>query len=240
MYLLLVAAIFISSCGDEKSKSNTEDKGVIQPLAEHNYSVELVPENMTVKEKKMRFISLLLPAIETVYSDLENLHRETSKLIDSEPESEQLALLKEIYKAENNQALLDAIKPHPKSIALAQAAMESAWGTSRFFTQANNVFGVWSFDKNGSRLAAGEQRNGKTIWVKKYSSINESISDYYKVLARGAVYQQFREKKVTNQSPYELVKQLDRYSEKGDEYGKELASMIRFNKFEQYDKVTAE
>jgi len=242
---ILICVLVVSSCSDESEKPLEKESKpiadkVISEEINKNYTAGFVPENMTVKEKKQRFISLLVPAIDLAYADLEKLHQEVSQLIQSNPESERLVKLKKTYRSDTDQALLDAIKPHPKSIALAQAAMESAWGTSRFFTQANNVFGVWSFDKNEPRIAAGEQRGSKTIWVKKYPDIKASISDYYKVLARGAVYKKFREQKIDNESPYELVKSLDKYSEKGDEYGKELASMIRFNKFEQYDEVIAE
>ena len=128
-----------------------------------------------------------------------------------------------------------ALKPHPKSIAVAQAAMESSWATSRFTRVANNLFGVWSFDEDEPRVAAGEQRGDKTIWVKKYSSFEDSIRDYYRTLARGDAYKEFRQLKMTTDDPYALVKKLDRYSEKGAEYGKELSSIMKFNKFDKYD-----
>ena len=60
--------------------------------------------------------------------------------------------LKTIYKVKSDKSLLLALKPHPRSIALAQAAMESAWATSRFFVKANNVFGMWSVNKNEPAL----------------------------------------------------------------------------------------
>ena len=89
-----------------------------------------------------------------------------------------------------------ALKPHPKSIALAQAAMESSWATSRFFTEANNVFGVWSFNESEPRIAAGKKRGNKTIWVKKYHSIKASMQDYYRTLARGVAFSEFRKLKM--------------------------------------------
>jgi len=139
------------------------------------------------------------------------------------------------YKVKNNKKLLKAIKPHPKSIAMAQAAMESAWGTSRFFTKANNIFGVWSFNKNEPRVAASKKRGNKTVWVKKSRSIKESIEDYYLLLARGRAFGEFRNLKMKSSDPYKLVTKLNRYSEKGAMYGKELSSMIRFNKFHKLD-----
>jgi len=133
--------------------------------------------------------------------------------------------------------LLAALKPHPPSIVIAQAAMESAWGTSRFFVKAKNVFGVWSFDEDEPRMAAGEQRGDKTIWVKKYKTLEASVRDNYRVLARGFAHQHFRDARLKTDNPYELVKKLDRYSEMKAEYGKELASVISYNKFAEFDPV---
>ena len=114
--------------------------------------------------------------------------------------------------------------------------MESAWGTSRFFVQANNIFGVWSFNKDEPRIAASEKRGNKTVYVKKYASLDDSIRDYYRVLARGAAFAEFRKLKMKSSDPHALVKKLDRYSERGAEYGNELSSMIRYNKFDSYDE----
>jgi len=140
------------------------------------------------------------------------------------------------FRAETPDELLQSLKPHPISIVLAQAAMESAWGTSRFFRVANNVFGVWSFDAGEARIAAGVKRGGDTIYVRRYDDLGASIKDYYRVLARGSAFKSFRERRVETEDPFELVKELDNYSEKGAEYGNELASIIRFNKFTEFDK----
>ena len=146
---------------------------------------------MTVAEKKARFKSLLLPAINSVYHELTEQYQTIKEDIEQNKNPTTLSKLRAEYKATNNEELLAALKPHPKSIALAQAAMESSWATSRFSRQANNIFGVWSFDKDEPRIAAGEQRGDKTIWVKKYASIEASVRDYYRVLARGSAFKAF-------------------------------------------------
>ena len=200
-----------------------------------NYQSSVVPEKMTVQEKKLRFRCLVQPAVIAVFLELTNQYNSISDAVKQDRESANIKRLKKKYKATTNNDLLKAMKPHPKSIALAQAAMESAWGTSRFFVQANNIFGVWSFNKNEPRIAAGEKRGKKTIWVKKYSSVKDAINDYYLVLARGRAFGEFRNLKIKSSDPYKLVEKLDSYSERGAEYGKELASMIRYNKFYKVD-----
>jgi Bax protein len=192
---------------------------------------------MSVKEKKANFRTLIVPAVNRVYEELQTEYAEVSHYIGKgNYYQDEISRLKKLYKVETDRELLLALKPHPRSIAIAQAAMESAWATSRFFKEANNIFGVWSFNKNDSRIAAGETRGTKTIWLKKYDTIEDSVRDYYKTLASSRAFKKFRELRLKTDDPYRLVKKLDRYSEMGDDYAKELTSMIKYNKFYLYDR----
>ena len=196
---------------------------------------EIVPE-ISVEEKKSQFKATIVPAVNEVYDELMQRYENILKLIKTEGDNDQLIALRKKYKAKDNAELLMALKPHPKSITLAQAAIESSWATSRFYKEANNVFGVWSFSKNEPRIPANETRGDKTIWLKKYDSVEDSIRDYYRTLARSAAYAELRRLKMETDDPYELVKKLDHYSEKGPVYGEELSAIIRFNNFEKYDQ----
>jgi Bax protein len=190
---------------------------------------------LTVTQKKAQFKKLLIPAVDHAYDKLMTQYKEAYRLIEEKGDSKKLQRLRKEHNVDSNEALLMRLKPHPKSIALAQAAMESSWATSRFFKEANNVFGIWSFNPNEPRIKAFEKRAGRTIWVRKYASINEAVFDYYKILARGSAFVEFRKLKMITNDPYLLVEKLDKYSEKGAEYGKELSSIIRFNKFDRHD-----
>ncbi|MEA1956595.1 MAG: glucosaminidase domain-containing protein [Campylobacterota bacterium] len=191
--------------------------------------------SLSVKEKKQIFLNLLVPAVDEVYLELQNQYDEIKVMIDKDENNPKINRLMKSYSAKDKQDLLVRIKPHPKSVAIAQAAMESGWATSRFTKVANNIFGVWSFNKNEPRVPASQKRGSKTIYIKKYSTISDSIRDYYKVLASGKAFKEFRKQKMISDNPYELVKRLDKYSEKGAEYGKELAAMIKYNKFYRID-----
>jgi Bax protein len=188
---------------------------------------------MTVQEKKARFKALIIPAVDEVYDDLMLQYNDVATSLKSGNNTDRIATLKVEYKAKSDTELLRKLKPHPKSIAIAQAAMESSWATSRFFREAYNIFGVWSFDEDEPRIAALKKRGDKTIWVKEYSSVKESVSDYYRTIARNDAYKEFRVLKMKTDDPFALVKKLDRYSEKGAEYGHELTAIIKFNKFHQ-------
>lgn len=197
--------------------------------------IKEAPQEISVAEKKANFKALIIPAVNDVYADLMAQYEEVKKNLEAGQSNSKIEELKNQYKATSDAELLMALKPHPKSIAIAQAAMESSWATSRFFEEAYNIFGVWSFDENEPRIAAQQQREGKTIWVRKYASIEEAVYDYYRTLARGSAFQEFRETKMETSDPFILVTKLDRYSEKGAVYGEELSAIIKFNKFEQYD-----
>ena len=191
---------------------------------------------MSVKEKKQNFKDLLVPAIDRVYNDLQNQYDEIKTLIDTNQNHPKIDKLMQEYSAKDKQDLLQRIKPHPKSIAIAQAAIESAWATSRFTHIANNLFGVWSLNENESRIQASKTSGKSAVYVRKYNSIVESVKDYYKVLATSKVFEQFRIQKMKKDSIYELVKRLDKYSIRGKVYTNELESIIKYNKFYEFDK----
>ena len=241
--MVVVSLLFLLSCeqGSLSDNKETRDSEAItvsvnkKDSNETVYTAENVPEKMTVQEKKKRFKYLLVPAVKKVFSELKQQHQDIERSIKAGNDRLLIKQLKVEYKAESDEDLLARLKPHPVSIVLAQAAMESAWATSRFFVEAKNIFGVWSFDKDEPRIAAAEKRGKKTIWLKKYKSIEDAIRDNYRVLARGNAFSKFRQIRLVSDNPFELVKGLDKYSELGSKYGKELAAVIRYNKFNQYD-----
>ncbi|MFT6106007.1 MAG: Bax protein [Rickettsiales bacterium] len=192
---------------------------------------------ITIQEKKQNFKNALVDPAKKVFLRLQNQYEQAEEEIKNDPNSKHLRSLRKEYKATNNKDLLMALKPHPISLTLAQGAIESAWGTSRFFKKANNVFGIWSFNKNEKRIAARKKRGNKTIWIKKYDSIEDSIEHYYKVLATGRAYKEFRKEKMRSNDSLILAKKLDKYSEKRQEYCKIIISIIRYNKFQEFDKV---
>jgi len=228
MKLLLIMALFFAGittttlCAKEK-----------------RYEPSIIPKNMTVAEKKKRFFALLVPPVEHVHKELERRYEVVQKDIQNHTNQDKIAALKKKYNAKTDEELLIGIKPHPMSIALAQAAMESAWGTSRFFREANNIFGVWSTNSKQKRVAASEKRGKKTIWVRKFDNLDEAIRQYYFMLSASPRYRAFKKMNYEGKPATEVIKGLKHYSERGDAYVKELRSMIRYNKLTKYDTKVA-
>jgi Bax protein len=202
-------------------------------------------------ERKVAFFSFLYPRIvlansrillereylESLASKTELSNREEKWLaeqaqrlrVDAAPGSdEQFALLRK---------RLDVIPP---SLILAQAANESAWGTSRFATEGNNLFGQWCFSK-GCGLVPLSRVEGASHEVARFSSPYQSVRSYIQNLNRHPTYQLVRELRLQNRqadkplSGLEMAEGLLGYSERGEEYIKEIRSMIRYNNLEFYD-----
>lgn len=136
--------------------------------------------------------------------------------------------------------LLRRVDYIPPSLALAQAANESAWGTSRFATQGNNYFGQWCFSE-GCGLVPKSRGEGQSHEVAAFDSAQESVERYLLNLNRHDAYVKLRKIRETirdNENQLKgpaLLPGLEKYSERGKHYMEELNDMISFNKLLNYD-----
>lgn len=208
---------------------------IVQPIA---YTNVMSLSDLDVEIRKQKFIDIMLPAILISKSKLRAKRERATELLKEEELSTGdniwLDKLKNTYRTEDPDKLLLRLNDHPTSIVLAQAAIETGWGTSRFFREANNVFGVWSYDKNEPRIRASETRDGKAVYLKKYRSLIEAVDDYFITIGRGP-YTSFRKHRAINSDVKNLVNHLDTYSEISNEYVKRLHSVIDTNKLQKYD-----
>jgi len=129
----------------------------------------------------------------------------------------------------------------PASLALAQAANESAWGTSRFALQGNNFFGLRSTD--GSGLVLKRRAHGAAFRVAAYASARESVRAYIQTLNTQLAYRRLwairAEDRRQGRKPsgLRLANGLQSYSERGEAYVRLIQSMIRTNGLAQYDRL---
>ncbi|BFU78384.1 hypothetical protein ALC152_15990 [Arcobacter sp. 15-2] len=247
VYILLLFSVFFTACDDSKvrtlddnfldTKLGTIEKQKLVVSLPKKIEVAPVLEDkpLSVSEKKQRFKDILVPIAQSVYERLEMRYVTVKNDIKNGTNKEYIEQLKKEYKAPTDEKLLHALKPHPISIVLAQAAAESAWLTSRFTKEAYNIFGVWSFNKNEPRIAASGLRGDKTIYLKKYKTLQAAVEDYYKNIARNWAYEEFRKQRTLTNDPYILTDHLGSYSEKKEVYTELLKSMIEYNEFHEYD-----
>jgi len=230
---IIISAIILSIFGVSSFFFNQPQKTsskVIKQQVKNN-----IQKQHKINLKKQQFISTLVPIIQAVYKEFYSQYINIKHILKLNKTDSHIEALKKFYKTKTDDELLAALKPHPVSITLAQCAMESAWLTSRFAKEANNIFGVWSFNKNEPRIAASGLRGEKIIYLKKYNNYYESIKDYYKTIGKSWAFKEFRKHRLLTDDPFKLLPYLHKYSEQKDEYPKTLKKVIIKNNFTQYD-----
>lgn len=136
--------------------------------------------------------------------------------------------------------LLKRVDVIPPSLAMAQAAEESGWGTSRFVREGNAVFGQWTFSDAGN-LVPADRDKGKTHKIRAFPSLLESVRSYARNLNTHRAYRQFRKVRYglrLKGAPLDgqmLVENLKSYSERGEKYVKTIRSLIKGNKLQRFD-----
>lgn len=196
-------------------------------------------ESQPVPQAKQLFIAVILPSVLIAKYQLETerkkIHRIKEKKHWSKEDSSYYNHLKKQYKASDIENLLKRMTTVPNSIVLAQAAVESGWGQSRFFKEGNNVFGMWSYNQDEPRLRAALSRESGPIHVRMYKDISLSISDYFKTLGTARAYRGLRTALQESSDPFVLLPHLKYYSERRNEYTAQLKKLIDQNNLTQYD-----
>ncbi len=154
-----------------------------------------------------------------------------------------LAALAEPYGVDRDNigALLARHDVVPPSLALAQAATESAWGTSRFVREGNAMFGEWTFAQNHKGIVPNQRDDGKSHRVRAFDSLYDSVQSYVTNLNKHKAYKEFRaaraEMRATGQTVdgMRLANTLHRYSERGAVYVSELHAIISGNELDMLD-----
>ena len=199
------------------------------------------------KLKKDTFIKIVLPLVvaenEKILDDKIKLKRITSKKMTTDKEKSWLRLKLREYKVRNSDISeldkrMDII---PVSIALAQAAKESGWGTSRFALEGNAIFGQWTWTGQGIEpLDKGKHEGHKIL---RFPILRASVKAYKNNLNTHKGYSEFREKRHSfrkrnkNIKGLDLTDTLDRYAQTGKEYTDILEQIIKQNDLSDFETV---
>lgn len=145
--------------------------------------------------------------------------------------------------AKARDALLRRVDILPPSLVLAQAANESAWGTSRFAKLANNLFGEWTFTP-GTGIVPKERPEGQIYEVRSFPTIYDSLQSYMLNINTHRAYAQLRDTRAQlrlEERPLrgvELAEGLTAYSIRREAYVAEIAAMIRHNKLTRFSDIS--
>ena len=127
----------------------------------------------------------------------------------------------------------------PVSLAIAQAAKETGWGTSRFAQEGNALFGQWTW--SGEGLRPKEAKEGQEHKVMKFNILQASVRAYQRNLNTHSTYKDFRKARAKLRDAnkkldsMELSKYLNKYAETGNQYVEVLQKIIKQNKLQDFD-----
>ena len=228
--------------------SSVRDKKLVP-----NISINKFPKDFNLisstKDKKSLFIRSLLPLIISENNKIIEANKRIKKIDNNTFEyiarDDALWLKKQFknYKVKSHHIddLIAKVDIIPVSIALAQAAIESGWGTSRFVSEGNALFGQWSWFK-GSGIIPKKRDADETYEIKSFENLRQSVAAYMKNLNSHNNYSEFRvirnNYRINNSeiNSINLIKYLSNYAENTD-YSKILERIIKKNNLQEFDQV---
>ena len=214
--------------------------------------LSLLPEEIrkieSTKEKKKLFLEIILPLVleenNRIKLDRIKLFRVLNKKNNSNSETRWLNSKFKQYGVVNKDLSTLKIRMDeiPVSLALAQAAKETGWGTSRFAIEGNALFGQWTFSGEGIKPAGADSSDGSHK-VMKFKVLKASVRAYQRNLNTHNSYREFRKARALMRerdqklNSLDLADYLDKYAATGVEYTKIIKKIIEQNSLQDFDKV---
>ena len=214
--------------------------------------LSLLPEEIrkiqNTKEKKKLFLEIILPLVleenNRIKLDRIKLFTILNKNNNSNLEIKWLNSKFKQYGVVNKDlsTLKIRLDEVPVSLALAQAAKETGWGTSRFAIEGNALFGQWTFSGEGIKPAGADSSDGSHK-VMKFKVLKASVRAYQRNLNTHNSYRKFRQARALMRDrdqkldSLELADHLDKYAATGVEYTKIIKKIIEQNSLQDFDKV---
>ncbi len=217
---------------------------IVKPI-----NIDLLPSEIksieSTKRRKELFIQIILPLIleenKKIKLERKTLFSILNKNNNSESEKKWLKSKLKQYGVVNRDLTILKIRMDeiPVSLAIAQAAKETGWGTSRFAQEGNALFGQWTWSGEGIKPAGSNSND--THKVMKFKILKASVRAYQRNLNTHKSYKEFRKVRAIQRDVFgklnsmELVNYLDKYAETGEEYIKILKKIIEQNKLTDFD-----
>ena len=112
-------------------------------------------------------------------------------------------------------------------LVIAQAVLESAWGTSRFALEGNNLYGIKTWTKTEPNMLPLGEKNSR-FSMRVFMTKCDSVKEYVRILNNHPAHKEFRNKRLETKNAIKLAPTLTKYSELGDEYTRRLISVIKY------------
>ena len=224
--------------------SDVRKKKLVKPIA-----LTLLPQEIKMiensKKRKEFFIQIVLPLIikenNNIKLDRKTLFTIINKSNNTKSEKNWLEKKYKQYgiKSKDLSTLKIRMDEIPVSLAIAQAAKETGWGTSRFAQEGNALFGQWTW--SGEGLKPKEAKEGESHKVMKFNILQASVRAYQRNLNTHSTYKDFRKARAKLRDAnkpldsMELSKYLNKYAETGNQYVEVLQKIIKQNNLQDFD-----
>ena len=224
--------------------NDVRKKKLVKPVA-----LTLLPDEIkmieNIKKRKEFFIQIVLPLIikenNNINFDRKTLFNIINKSNNTASEINWLENKYKQYGVKSKDLLTLKIRMDeiPVSLAIAQAAKETGWGTSRFAQEGNALFGQWTW--SGEGLKPKDAEEGKGHKVMKFNVLQASVRAYQRNLNTHSTYKEFRKVRAEfrdlgkSLDSIELSKYLNNYAETGNQYVEVLQKIIKQNKLQDFD-----
>ena len=223
---------------------DVREKKLVKPVA-----LTLLPDEIkkieNTKKRKEFFIQIVLPLIikenlnikldrKTLFTIINKSNNTASEINWLEKKYKQYGV-----KSKDLSTLKIRMDEIPVSLAIAQAAKETGWGTSRFAQEGNALFGQWTW--SGEGLKPKQADEGKGHKVMKFNVLQASVRAYQRNLNTHSTYREFRKARAEFRDlnkpldSMELSKYLNKYAETGNQYVEVLQKIIEQNNLKDFD-----
>jgi Bax protein len=228
----------------EYNLNDVRQKKLVKPVA-----LTLLPNELkimvNIKKRKEFFIQIVLPLIIRENNIIKKDRRTLFDIINkSNNTTLELNWLEKKYKqygikSRDLSSLKIRMDEIPVSLAIAQAAKETGWGTSRFAQEGNALFGQWTW--SGEGLKPKDAKEGEDHKVMKFNILQASVRAYQRNLNTHSSYKDFRKARAELRDfkkpldSIKLSKYLNKYAETGNQYVEVLQKIIMQNKLQDFD-----
>ena len=226
------------------SLKEVREKKLVKPVA-----LTLLPAEIKMientKQRKEFFIQIILPLIlqenNNIKLDRKRLFSIINKSNNSDLEKKWLEKKYKQYGVPSKDLSILKMRMDeiPVSLAIAQAAKETGWGTSRFAQEGNALFGQWTWSGDGLKPKDAEKNEGHKVM--KFNVLQASVRAYQRNLNTHSSYKNLRKARAelrdrgNSLDSLILVKYLNQYAETGEKYVEVLKQIIKQNNLKDFD-----
>lgn len=236
----------VATVSEDKAEKEAMAPGKVEARPEPRPVEPVTKPAPSASEAQAAFLEMLRPIVMRENARLRGLRLQVKELVAKlerdeagDADRKRLTELANRYRVKGKilveprarKDLLSRIDTIPPALALAQAANESAWGTSRFAREGNNLFGIWTYDESKGIVPKGRPEGARHL-VRRFDSFDESVRYYLHTLNSHPAYQPLRDTRAAARAQgnrvtaIALAGGLEKYSAKGELYVRLIRQLI--------------